>query len=90
MTPHQFLDFKMGFDARWPFSEISGKRTPRHNKAVGGHKDSFHQHWIAVDIQLDDDPTQTTQVEQRRYCKRQGMQIIYKSDPMYVHLEPNI
>jgi len=88
MNPVEFLLFKMSFE--WRFSEISGKRTHAKNIKVGGHKDSFHRHWLATDCEFDERPTPQVRRDQRKYCKRQGIQIIYKTDPLYFHLEPDI
>jgi len=86
--PHKFLDFIMSFDSRWQFSVISGKRTGFHNTEIGGHQDSFHLYWLAVDCQFDLIPTEEDMMAQKDYCRRQGIKIFYKDDRRFFHLEP--
>jgi hypothetical protein len=92
MNPIEFLLFKISFDTRWPFSEISGKRTPSRNIFVGGHPDSFHLHWLASDCEFDleQKPDVRMRAQQKKYCKRQGVQIIHRPDTRYFHIEPDI
>lgn len=88
MTPIDFLQFKMMFYSRWPFSEISGQRTKSHNDEIGGHYHSWHLVWLATDGQFDYPFTSEEMDKQRHFCKRMGITIVYKDNSQYFHLEP--
>lgn len=40
----------------YPIRVLSGYRSPEHNEAVGGVKNSFHTHGIAVDVYVKEIP----------------------------------
>lgn len=52
-----------------PFSPNSAYRSPAHNKAVGGSKNSYHLHGMAFDIPLSND---ITREDVHRIAKKAG------------------
>jgi len=54
MTPSEYAAAKRELERQCPFlSGTSGKRSVKHNAAVGGHKDSKHLYGLADDYVSD-------------------------------------
>jgi peptidase M15-like protein len=81
MTALDFHQLLMMLDARFSFSETSGKRTPGHNQAVGGQPESRHCLWLARDLVLDDAGDTEAFTKE---AKRQGLVVVDEGDHLHV------
>ena len=83
MGPLDFHVLLMALDAHYPFSVTGGKRTAKRNKKVGGHPDSRHLQWMAVDVVLDNLGDQWKFVDE---CLRQSLQVEIEKDHIHVQV----
>jgi len=88
VTPTQFLDAVRAFDTYKPFSITSYKRTPQHNKDVGGHEISGHLIWLGVDAEYNT-TVPVLEIENLEKVSR-GLGLLWKLSPSHIafHLEP--
>ena len=84
MNAMEFRLAVMTLAQRHRFSETSGLRTAKRNKAVGGNKNSRHLLGLAVDVVLDDmgkGPREALIADARRM----GLVAVYEGD--HIHLQ---
>ena len=78
-----FIQSVISLALRWPLSVTSWGRTEKHNRAIGGHPQSWHLLWLGLDVVLDDG------LENEAFeadCKLVGIHPIFEVD--HYHLQP--
>lgn len=83
MTVGEFTGRIYVLGVTFGFSVTSWGRTVARNVAVGGHPESYHKRWLAVDAVLDD-PSDVAGL--RRVSALLGLEVIDEGD--HVHIEP--
>lgn len=83
MTRGQFIDAVDAFCTLTGGSQTSGKRTIKHNAAVGGVANSAHLYGLGLDVTYDD-PVDVGVATER--ARRLGLKLIRETD--HDHLQP--
>lgn len=81
MSAQEFAQRILTLATRWRFSVTSWGRTPTRNKRKGGHPNSRHQTWQAVDIVLD---KAAEKKAFRTECRRIGLIPVSEGDHIHV------
>ena len=91
---NQFMDerfleilFKMRAQVDFPFLITSGFRCERHNKNVGGSKNSYHTKGLAADIACSNDYDRYELIEQ---AIAHGLTVIVYRSFVHVDLRPGL
>jgi len=82
VSGQEFTIAVLGLAARFRFSITSWGRSVAHNAAVGGHPDSMHLYFLAVDCELDDPLDEPAFVQT---AERLGLQVI--REPRHLHVQ---
>jgi len=82
MTTGEFVEAILTLAREFRFSVTSWGRSPQRNAEVGGHPESWHRAWLAVDVVLDAPQDQERFVKRAR---RLGLQVVMEAD--HLHLE---
>lgn len=77
-----FADTVLSLGCVYNVSVTSWGRTPKHNKAVGGEKDSKHMQWLAVDLVIDEERDREPVIRYLRDC---GCFVLDEGTHIHVH-----